>query len=702
MNIMKPKPKLLFSGVTGHKFSVMRLAVFHHSNRFASCSFDGTVRIWDEMNQQSVLFFFPEAIEGLEITPDDKKLIVVLADSSKAYVHDLTKNSRKEIGAGKVFRSILGTSPDSSKTALVTYEDEVYIYKHETNSLGSRVVVDNISGDSLIWLNNNILAIPKRNGSVAVINTDERTIINEFQIHDGLITSIFREGEEITTVSEDGTGKVHDLNFKPKFGFKLKFTPQSVFFSSQHKTIVVSGDRFLLFVDMPTGQLTLTSQDLSGCNPVITKNGFVVRGTGANNISKYSTSGKNLDLIPGRTKTVESAVFLNDHSLVYGSGDNAVHRLDFKSGIDESLSSHSESVSSIVYISGTETIIAGAFDDTISLYQLPKNSEIKRIKNVPLVTTLALSPSETLFAAGCSGDNSIHIFNSTGAKLTSWEAHDDYVNTISFLNDEVIVSGSDDESVRFWSPSGKLIGSLKVSAPVKSIFTKPEFNYNVVGLENGEIVLIEKTTNRKIGTYTSSASIQCIKIVDSSRLFFAAKDILYVMELDGPNIISVEEVCRHTEPIKALLWKEEEEIIISIDHSIEIKSTKITTDESLTESSTIVFTPGESVQEERPETSSDKLTESAVSSNGEALVKIIEYLKTISTQFDELILPKLKEIGVDSKTFQEALQALEQNLSFKLAQVDSAMLRDSVLTDQDDESESDASWKSFDWGKRRR
>ena len=99
---MKASPKLLFSGVTGHKFSVMRVAAFHHSNRFASCSFDGTVRIWDELKQQSVLFFFPEAIEGLEVSPDDKKLIVVLADSSKAYVHDLTNNSKREIGSGKV------------------------------------------------------------------------------------------------------------------------------------------------------------------------------------------------------------------------------------------------------------------------------------------------------------------------------------------------------------------------------------------------------------------------------------------------------------------------------------------------------------------------------------------------------------------------------------------------------------------------
>jgi WD40 repeat protein len=653
------------------------------------------------MKQEKVLFFFPEAIEGLEVTPDDKKLIVVLADSSKAFVHDLTKNMTWEIGSGKVFRSLFSTSPDSSKTAIVTFDDELFIYYHETHKLGNRVVVDNVSGDSLIWLDENTVGIPKRNGAVAVINCQERAIIYEHKIHDGLITSIYRDGGDIITVSEDGTGKVHNLDFKPKFGFKLKFTPQSVIFSSQFEIIIVSGDRFLLFVDMPTGQLELTSQELSGCNPIITSNGTVYRGSGTNSISEFSTQGKVLEIVKGRSKTVESVTFLDNNSLVYGSGDNAVHRLDFSSGVDDSLTNHSETVSSVAYIPGAQTIIAGSFDDTISLYDIAQKTEFQRIENVPLVTSLALSPSGTLFAAGCSGDNSVHIFNSNGDKLTSWKAHDDYISAVFFLNEEVIVSGSDDELVRFWNPSGKLISSLKVSAPVKSIFTSLEFDYNVVGLDNGEILLLEKTTNRMIGSYTSTASIQCIKVVDSSQLFFAAKEVLYEMQLDGPNIISVEEICRHTEPIKGLLWIENEESIVSIDHSIEIKRTEFVSDEKSSESSTIIFTPGEMVEEDSSELPFDEVKEFSISLDGEALVQIIEYLKTISTQFKELILPKLKAMGVEGKSFQDALQTLEQNVNFKLAQVDSAKLRDSVRTDKEAESESDSKWKSFDWGKRR-
>ncbi len=698
---MKSNPKILFSGVSGHKFSVMRLSPFHHSDRFASCSFDGTVRIWHEMKQERVLFFFPEAIEGLEVTPDDKKIIVVLADSSRAFIHELSKNLRREIGPGKVFRSLFGTSPDCSKTALVTFDDELYIYNHNTHSLGNRVLVENVSGDSLIWIDNDTVGIPKRNGSVAVIDCRERGIANEHQIHDGLITSIFRDGEDIITVSEDGTGKVHDLNFKPKFGFKLNFTPQSVFYSSKENIIIVSGDRYLLFVDTPTGQLNLTSQDLSGCNPIITYNGSIFRGSGTNNISQFSTNGDVLNIVRGRLKTVEAVNFLDNQVLVYGSGDNAVHKLNCTTGADDSLISHSETVSSIVYDPRTQIVIAGSFDDSISLYHLAQGTELERLKNVPLVTSLALSPSGSIFAAGCSGDNSIHVFDMSGKKINSWEAHEDYISTLYFLNDEVIISGSDDEFVRFWNQSGKLISSINLSAQVKSVFTTLEFDYNVIGLENGELIILEKTTNRKIGSYTSAASIQCIKVIDSSQVFFAAKEVLYRMELDGPNIISVEEVCRHTEPIKGLFWVEEEGAIISIDHSIEIIKTSFLSDETPSESTTIMFTPGEMLEDESTKLSHEIKAEKTVSPNGEILIEIIEYLKAVSNQFNDLILPKLQELGVEAKSFQDALQTLEQNVNFKLSQVDSAKLRDSVISEQEDELESDSSWKSFDWGKRR-
>ncbi|MHA2055485.1 MAG: hypothetical protein ACW99F_18050, partial [Candidatus Hodarchaeales archaeon] len=132
---MESRTRRLFSGGTGHQFSVMRVSAFHHSNRVASCSFDGTVRIWNDISQEDVLFFLSEAIECLEVTPDDNKIIIVSANSSKAYYFELTTKSIHEIGRGKVFRGLFGTNPTSTQTGLITFEDELYFFNHATQTL---------------------------------------------------------------------------------------------------------------------------------------------------------------------------------------------------------------------------------------------------------------------------------------------------------------------------------------------------------------------------------------------------------------------------------------------------------------------------------------------------------------------------------------------------------------------------------------
>jgi WD40 repeat protein len=698
---MIPKSQILFPGQSGHRFSVMRLAAFHHSNKIASCSFDGTVRIWEDKKQQKTLFFFTEAIESLEITPNDAKIIVVLSDSSKAFIHDIIKEETQEIGQGKLFRNIFGTNPSSTKTAFVTFDDEVFIYNHVNNSLSSHTNVENISGDSLAWLDDDLFCIPKRNGCVAIIDSNTRGIKGEPSLHDGLITSIVKNGEEIITVSEDGTGKVHDLTFEPKFGFKIPFTPQSVCYSLKDRLVVVSGDRNLLFVDTTNGQLTNTDQELSGCNPIITNNSEIYRGSGENDISQFSNTGEIIAKMSGRSKTAESIVFLNKKSIVYGSGDGNVYLLNYFDNEEKQLTNHSESVSSIIHLRGSNRIIAGSFDDSISIWDLNQQTEIKRIPNVPLVTTLALSPSNALFVAGCSGDNSIHVFKADGEKITSWEAHDDFISVVSFLNDEVIVSGSDDKTIRFWNTSGKLISTLNVSASVKSIYTASESEFIVVGLENGELLLYEKLSNRKIISHKSSSSIQCIRMVNSSLIYFAAKNILYQMRLDGPNIIDITDVCQHEEPVRGIKWIPNEELIISFDHSIQIMETRFTYEERTTEliedeedsPTTVVFVP------EDPST--EEAYQHAVESDHESLTSILEYLNTVSTQVTTLVLPRLLEMGINAEQLVDSLQELENKISEKLNQTES---RNNVeVEDQEEEMSPDkeSEWKEFDWGTKR-
>ncbi len=718
-----PQTQSIFPGKAGHLFSVMRVASFHHSPRFASSSFDGTVRIWDGEKQEKVLFYFSEAIEGLSITPDDHNIIVVLADSSKAFLYNLQDEQMYEIGSGKVFRNLLGTNPSSTKAALVTFDDDAYIYNFASKKIGSRIFVENVSGDSLIWIDDNVVCIPKRNGSVAVINSEKRKIEQEIPIHDGLITSICRDGERIVTVSEDGTGKILDLEFNPQFGFKIDFTPISVDYSAQAGVVVITGERNMLIVNTSSGELLNYDQSLSGCNAVITLESKIVKGTGERDIAIFLSSGEKISQIDGHSHTAEFVSFIGEGSVIYASGDNHVHQLTLSTGHDQTLAEHAETISSVLYIPSKNTIISGAYDDSISIWDLTSHSEVKRIQNTPLVTALAKSPSEDIFVAACSGDNTLHVFSTEGDEQTKWTAHDDFISAVFFMNDEVIISGGDDGFIKFWKRDGKLISLVEAKSPIKSIDTTLEFDYNVTGHLNGELIFWEKISNRRITHHNVNAPIQRIKVVDNSLVLFAAQNKLYLMEMDGHHITNVQEICQHTEPIRGIYWQEKPEKIITVAHSVEIFKTIFVAESELKPpliseeaESTVVFAPGSMVEETLPETSevmsSEVISEpvktkipeeqDVKSVDIEHLQKISEYLTTISQQIKELVIPELKSFRVDTNALEKSLEDVRDILEERLTEY-SEEKKEVVEKVEDTSSlEKKPDWTSIDWGKRKR
>ncbi len=178
------------------------------------------------------------------------------------------------------------------------------------------------------------------------------------------------------------------------------------------------------------------------------------------------------------------------------------------------------------------------------------------------------------------------------------------------------------------------------------------------------------------------------------------------MDLDGPNIISVKEVVRQTEPIRGLIWDEKAKKLTSIDQSIEIVETrfiessevKIQEETDDLSPSAVVFAPGESYEKLQPEVKGklieddDQLTVQ----DTESLIKIKEYLFAISEQITNLIKPKLQEIGIDSEPLQIALQKIEKQVTLKVKNIQEGIEK---TPEQDNERNSE--WKKLDWGKRR-
>ncbi|MFX0185212.1 MAG: hypothetical protein ACFE95_19190, partial [Candidatus Hodarchaeota archaeon] len=181
----------------------------------------------------------------------------------------------------------------------------------------------------------------------------------------------------------------------------------------------------------------------------------------------------------------------------------------------------------------------------------------------------------------------------------------------------------------------------------------------------------------------------------------------------GFHIIDVQEVCQHSEPIRGIHWQEKPEKLITIDHSIEINETTFTSvseligvpsDESLIEESptTIMFAPG-TEPEPIPSTVSKPSAKEAPYSSAEIeeLNKISEYLNTVSKQLNDLVIPKLKTIGVDARPLGRILNELQDEVR---KHITGDIEEKSTLEKPQEEPpnhETKEDWKNIDWGRRR-
>ena len=248
-----------------------------------------------------------------------------------------------------------------------------------------------------------------------------------------------------------------------------------------------------------------------------------------------------------------------------------------------------------------------------------------------------------------------------------------------------------------------------------------EFDYNVTGHLNGDLIFWEKISNRRITHHNVQAPIQRIKVVNNSLVLFAAQNKLYLMEMDGLHITNIQEICQHTEPIKGIYWQEKPEKIITVAHNVEIYETTFVAESELIappasevfdeegDESTVIFAPGGLMEEIQSETVSsegvvEEITDESIIApvDFEHIHKISEYLTTISQQIKELIIPELKSFSIDTNALEKSLEDVRDKIKERLAE-HSEGKKDVVDTVEDRPvQKKKPDWTSIDWGKRKR
>ena len=145
-----------------------------------------------------------------------------------------------------------------------------------------------------------------------------------------------------------------------------------------------------------------------------------------------------------------------------GFGTGKIITLDAITGVQISvLSGHTDYVNSIAFSLDGGFLVSGSDDRTIKLWDIQTGGVIKTFEgHTDWVRSIAISPNQSTIASG-SRDKTIRLWNTqTGDCYCILSGHNSNVNFISFFpsNPQLLISASDDNTIRQWNTSGYQFG----------------------------------------------------------------------------------------------------------------------------------------------------------------------------------------------------------------------------------------------------
>ena len=217
---------------------------------------------------------------------------------------------------------------------------------------------------------------------------------------------------------------------------------------------------------------------------------ILASGSADNTIKLWNpVTGKEIRTLRGHSAGVTSVAFNPDgKTLASGSWDKTIKLWNPSTGKEiRTLIGHLLTVASVAYSPDGKMLASGSWDKTIKLWDLATGKVIHTLKgHSELIISIAFSPDGKTIASA-SKDKTIKLWNvATGEEIRTLKGHLDKVNSVAFvpkssgdqsLKNTIIVSGSNDNTMKLWNPQGEVIHTFKKDPGyVYSVAISPDRN----------------------------------------------------------------------------------------------------------------------------------------------------------------------------------------------------------------------------------
>ena len=240
----------------------------------------------------------------------------------------------------------------------------------------------------------------------------------------------------------------------------------------QYKIVSGGKDETLKIWDVESGRLIKTINNNKGSiapkRPWHSKAFLCVTAINHNTIISGScdhlikiwdtTSGEEIKRFTGHLHYVLCIAIIDTHRFVSGSSDNSIKIWDMDSGIViQTLFGHWSDVNCIAVID-THTIISGSQDESIKMWDIDSGYQIKTMKS-SYIYCFSMIEKNILVSGGLQRigkkEDAANVWNvDSGQSITSLSGHSGAVNCMAVIDNDTIVSGSCDQTLKIWRRYG--------------------------------------------------------------------------------------------------------------------------------------------------------------------------------------------------------------------------------------------------------
>jgi WD40 repeat protein len=408
------------SQLTGHRGGVLTVAISQDEQWIATGSNDKTVKLWHSNGQLAHTLPHSATVFRLAFSPNGTQIASSSLDG-KLSLWNLNGQLLKQFQAHDAPIWGISFSPDGTQIASSSADRTVKLW----NTQGKRLKTFTGHQDS-VWS----VAISPDGQTIATASID-RTI------------KLWKpDGKLITTLNKH-QGPVWDIAW-----------------CNKDRLVSASADRTAKLWNS-RGQLlgTITTETiLQGVDCRDTAQGELIAGGGNDNeVRLWDSHGKLLRKLPGHRSIIRDVALSQSSTLASASEDGHVKLWQQNRLLPQILATYQDTVWDIATSPDSQSI-AAAGGDQFRLWQPQSNQSQTLEQSTSITNTTAFSLDRQFLTAGRS-DGTIRLWHLTPQPQPqkAFTAHGTEVIAIAISPDsQTIASAGDDQSIKLWSPQGKL------------------------------------------------------------------------------------------------------------------------------------------------------------------------------------------------------------------------------------------------------